>query len=180
MWHRSILSVLLLASTTALAAGNPDLPLLKRNTRIFEGIVNEILKQNFPNPFALTREAEGAYLQDYGVVITFHLNINRAAIRTPFGLIPARTDETRSKAEQLRILRDSMARCLGDYGATFKQLAGEELISISAHVEDRNELDSTKNITVVILSATKADVDSFTKGQISFEQFEEKVRVVEY
>ncbi|MDA2935453.1 hypothetical protein MYX82_14110 [Acidobacteria bacterium AH-259-D05] len=179
MWHSAILSTFLLVSTTAFAAGNLDLPLLKRNTKIFEGIVNEILKQNFPNPFAVTGAAEGSYLQDYGVVVTFHLNINRATIRTPFGLVGS-SKETRPKKEQLRILKDSMVRCLADYGATFKQLTGENSISISAHVEDRNELDSTKNTTIVVISTSKQDVDLLTTGKISFDQFEERVRVVEY
>ncbi|MDA2923684.1 hypothetical protein MYX65_03335 [Acidobacteria bacterium AH-259-L09] len=179
MWRSCcLLTVLLLAATAALAGENPDLVLLKKNTEIFERIVSEILKQNFPNPFALTGEPEGTYLRGYGVVVSFHLNINRSRIRTPFGEIPGRVE--RPKEEQLRILKDSMLRCLADYGATFKQLTGPNRISISVHVEDRNELDPTKKTTVMVISASQEDVDLFTTKKISLEEFKDKVDVVEY
>ncbi len=176
----SVLLVLLLTGTAALASPDLNLELLKKNTRIFERIVGEILTQNFPNPFAVTGEAEGSYLEGYGVVVSFHLNINRSRIRTPFGEIPARTEEQLSKAEQLRVLKDAMVRCLADYGAAFKQLTPQNRLSISAHVEDRNELDSTKKTTVVVISTFKEDLDLLTTEKISFEQFEQRISVLEY
>ena len=182
MWHRSVLAIFLLfflAGTTTFAAENLNLPLLKRNTQIFEGIVNEIVQQNFPNPFAVTGGAEASYLQEYGIVVSLHLNINRSTLRTPFGLVPT-NQEVRSKEEQLSILKDSMVRCLGDYGGTFKQLSGGHFIAITAHVEDRNELDPTRNTTIVIISASKENVDSLTMGRISSQQFQERIRISEY
>ena len=176
----SVLLVLLLTGTTAFAGPDLNLELLKKNTRIFERIVGEILSQNFPNPFAVTGEAEGSYLEGYGVVVSFHLNINRSRIRTPFGEIPARTEGQLSKAEQLRVLKDAMVRCLADYGAAFKQLTPQSRLSISAHVEDRNELDSTKKTTVVVISTFKEDLDLLTTEKISFEQFEQRISVLEY
>lgn len=179
MWRSCcLLTVLLLAATAALAGENPDLVLLRKNTEIFERIVSEILKQNFPNPFALTGEPEGAYLQGYGVVVSFHLNINRSRIRTPFGEIPGGVE--RPKEEQLRILKDSMLRCLADYGVTFKQLTGPNRISISVHVEDRNELDPMKKTTVMVISAFQEDVELLATKKISLEEFKDKVDVVEY
>ncbi|MCZ6486344.1 MAG: hypothetical protein O6826_11675, partial [Acidobacteria bacterium] len=62
----SVLLVLLLTGTTAFAGPDINLELLKKNTRIFERIVSEIISQNFPNPFAVTGEAEGSYLEGYG------------------------------------------------------------------------------------------------------------------
>jgi hypothetical protein len=182
MWHRSVLAILLLfffAGTTTFAAGNLDLPLLKRNTQIFEGIVDEIVKQDFPNPFAVTGGAEASYLQEFGIVVSVHLNINRSTLRTPFGLMPT-SQETRPKGEQISILKDSMVRCLADYGDTFKQLSGGHFIAITAHIEDRNELDPTRNTTIVIISASKENVDSLTMGRISSQQFQERVRITEY
>ena len=179
MWCRSVLSIFLLAGTTTFAAGNLDLSQLKRNTRIFEGIVDEVVKQSFSNPFAVTEGAKASYLQEYGIAVSFQLNINRSSIRTPFGLV-SRGEENRPKEEQLRILKDSMVRLLGDYGGTFKQLSGENFIAITAHVEDRNELDPTRSTTIVIISASKKDVDLVTSGGISSEQFEERVRIIEY
>ena len=183
MRSRSVLSIFLLffcvAGTTTFGAEAFDLAMLKRNTRIFEGIVNEVIKQNFPNPFAVTGRAEASYLQEFGIVVSLHLNINRAKIRTPFGMVTPLQDE-RSKEEQLRTLKDSMVRCLADYGGTFKQLTSGNFIAITAHVEDRNELDSSRNTTIVIISASKENVDSLTMGRISSQQFQERVRITEY
>ena len=176
----SILWVLLLSGSSAFAVLDLDLGVLKKNTQIFERIVGEILTQTFPNPFALTGEAEGSYVEGYGVVVSFHLNINRSRIRTPFGEIPARTEGPRSNAEQLNALRESMVRCLADYGMAFKQLEAEERISMNAHVEDRNELDATKKTTVVVISTSKRDLDLLTTEKISFEQFEDRIRVLQY
>ncbi len=175
----SILWVLLLSGPAALAV-DLDLELLKRNTQIFERIVGEILTQTFPNPFALTGQAEGSYVQGFGVVVSFHLNINRSRIRTPFGEIPARTEGPRSNAEQLRVLKESMVRSLADYGTAFKQLDAEDRISINAHVEDRNELDVSKKTTIVVISTSKQDLDLLTTEKISFEQFEERISVLQY
>ena len=184
MRSRSVLSIFLLffcvAGTTTFGAEAFDLAMLKRNTRIFEGIVNEVVKQDFPNPFAVTGGAEASYLQEFGIVVSLHLNINRATIRTPFGLVSTQQQEERSKEEQLRTLKDSMVRCLADYGGTFKQLTSGHFIAITAHVEDRNELDSSRNTTIVIISASKENVDSLTVGRISSQQFQERVRITEY
>lgn len=180
MTHRVLLLLIfLLAVASAPAAANLNMVLLKKNTQIFEGIVGQILKQNFPSPFAVPEEPEGAYLEGYGVIVSFHLNVNRSAIRTPFGEIPARNGG-RPKQQQLQILRDSMIRCLADYGATFKQLGDSNRISISAHVEDRNELDPVRRTTVVIISVSQGDVELLASNQISFDAFKAKVRVVEY
>ena len=118
-------------------------------------------------------------MQEFGIVVSLHLNINRAKIRTPFGMVTPLQDE-RSKEEQLRTLKDSMVRCLADYGGTFKQLTSGNFIAITAHVEDRNELDSTRNTIIVIISASKENVDSLTMGRISPQQFQERVRITEY
>ncbi len=180
MGRQSILFLVLsLAGTTVSSAADLDLMVLKKNTQVFEGIVHQILKHNFPSPFALTAEPEGSYLEGYGVVFFFHLNINRQGIRTPFGLIPS-NEEKRSKEEQLKILKDSMIRCLADHGNTFKQLSGQQRISINAHVEDRNELDSASKTTVVVISTSKENVDLFTTEKMSFEKFKEQTSVIEY
>ena len=180
MERRSLLPlVLFLAGTAVVSAAGPDLALLKKNTQVFESIVHEILKQNFPNPFALTVKPEGSFLEGYGIVVFFHLNINRAQIRTPFGMVPARGKEL-PKEEQLGILKDSMIRCLADHGSTFKQLSDQHRISISAYVEDRNELDSASKTTVVVISTSKESVDLFTTEKMSFEKFKEQTSVIEY
>lgn len=180
MKFRLLLPALLFLTSTGLGAKEPDLNLLKKDTRVFEGIIAEIVKQNFPGRFALTGAPEGVYLPGYGVVVSFHLNINRAEIRTPLGVIPGGVKEVRPTEEQFRILTRSLLEALSDYGAAFKELPGGERIAISAHVEDRGELDPTESTKIVVLTALKEDLDSVSSGRISQRDFETKVRILQY
>lgn len=181
MWYGLALSMLLWGGPLAAPPNDLDLALLKRDTQVFERIVSEVVKQNFTHPFAFPVEPEGVYLSGYGVVISFHLNINRAFIRTPFGDKRIRgMEEKRSTQEQIQILQTALINCLADYGITFKQLAGEDRIAVSAHVEDRNELDATKNKTVVLVSVSKGDVERYARKDISLDEFKRRVETVLY
>lgn len=175
-----LFAIFLVAGTLAQSQEDLDLVELKENTQVFEKILTELLRQDFPNPFALTREPEGAYLRGFGVVVSFHLNINRSRIRTIFGELPSSSREERPKQEQIRQIKEAMIRCLADYGTTFKQLTSLNRISITGHVEDRNEVDPSQKIVIVVISASRADVNLLAKQEISFEKFKERVSVVEY
>ncbi len=182
MFHRVLLAVLLVGfSSLASAQQSQNLALLKRDTQILERIVYEILKQNFKNPFAITAEPRGAYLQGFGVTVSFQLNINRAKIRTPFGDLNApKAVGEQSKAEQIRLVKDSMRQCLADYGQTIKQLGPHDRISVQAHIVDRNELDPAKATTILVLTCTKDDVNLLATGKLPPEKFKERVHVLEY
>ncbi len=182
MFHRVLLAVLLVGfSGLASAQQSQNLALLKRDTQILERIVYEVLKQNFKNPFAITAEPRGAYLQGFGVTVSFQLNINRAKIRTPFGELNApKTVGELSKAEQIRLVKESMTQCLADYGQTIKQLGPHDHIAVQAHIVDRNELDPAKSTTVVVLTCTKDDVNLLATGKLTSDKFKERVHVLEY
>jgi hypothetical protein len=182
MLHRLLILVLLCAVFgQASAQQSHNLVLLKKDTQILERIVHEILKQNFPDPFALTAEPRGAYLQGYGVTLSFQLNINRAKIRTLFGEMTApKSMGQKTKDQQLHLLKDIMIQCLADYGLTVKQLAPHDRITIQAHVQDRNELDPAKNNTVIVLTASKDDINLLATRRLTDDQFKERVHILEY
>lgn len=181
MKHSSVLfAIFLVAGSLAQSQEDLDLVELKKNTQVFEKILTELLRQDFSNPFALTREPEGAYLRGFGVAVSFHLNINRSRIRTIFGELPSSSKEARPKQEQIRQIKESMIRCLADYGTTFKQLTSPNRISITGHVEDRNEMDPSKKVIIVVISASRADLNLLATQEISFDKFKERVSVVEY
>jgi hypothetical protein len=71
-------------------------------------------------------------------------------------------------------------RALADYGSTIRDLPPGLQISICAHVEDRHELDTTKNRTDIIISAVKEDVDLYTTKKIDYDEFKRRARLVEY
>ncbi|HXK59096.1 MAG TPA: hypothetical protein PLP42_04305 [Acidobacteriota bacterium] len=183
MLLRALLAVLVftLSGVVGGAQQNSNLALLKRDTQIFERIVQEVLKQNFKNPFAITAEPRGAYLQGFGVIVSFEININRAKIRTPFGELNApKSVAERTKAEQIRTVRESMKQCLADYGQTIKQLGPHDRIAVQAHIVDRNELDPAKSTTVMVLTCTKDNLNLLATGKLPVEKFKEQVHVLEY
>ena len=182
MWYilGTVLTIFL-SGTTAFTQKNLNVAMLKTDTQIFESIVHQILKQNFNHPFAIQGAPEGAYLQGYGVVFSFHLSINRSKIRTPWGDVPApKVVGQRGKEEQIGLVKSIMTKCLADHGDSIKQLGGHDRISIAAQVEDRNELNPLKKKTVIVLSASMDDIDLFAMKKISFESFSKRVAVLEY
>ena len=154
---------------------------IKKESRIFEAIVGKVLKQNFDNPFALAAEPQAAYLPDYGIVVSFHLKINRGTIRAFYGpIINPVTTSPQTTSEQLETVRRTTMQALADYGSTIKDLPPGQQISICAHVEDRNELDTTKNRTDIIISVVKKDLDLYVTRMIDYDEFKRRVRLVEY
>ncbi|RPI25213.1 MAG: hypothetical protein EHM61_14930, partial [Acidobacteria bacterium] len=126
MSYRTICPVALLLFTLSAhsaAQQGYNLTLIKRETQIFEQIIEEVIKQNFKTPFALSAVPKGAYLEGYGLTVSFQLNLNRSSIRTPFGQMKTTKPGLKlSREDQVQIVKDSMIGCLADYGHTVKQL----------------------------------------------------------
>lgn len=154
---------------------------VKRDSRVFERIVGEVLRQSFTNPFAIAAEPQAAYLPGYGVVVSFHLKINRGTIRGFWGEYPnPSAEEGRTREEQLEIVRSIVLRALGDYGGTLKNLTAQERLAICAHVEDRNELNPGNSRVEIVASSAKEDIDLLMTQRISFDDFRSRVELVEY
>lgn len=179
------------AGLTLHAQSMLDFQSLKRDTQVFEKIVDQRLKQDFTNPFAITNDPQAAYLQGYGVVVQFHLNINRASIRTPFGEVDApqrgagrgvlgAKPGVDPKKAQLEKVREILVECLANYAGAIKQLNAHDRISISAHIEDRNELDPVLRKTVMVVTSTRDDIDLLAMRKLSAQEFRRKVQVLEY
>lgn len=170
-----------LSSVNGLAQQHLNLERLKQDTEIFERIVHEVLKQNFSDPFAITGEPRGAYLQGYGMLFSFQINVNRRTIRTPFGEVrDPRPTSKRTTEEHMRVIRTTLIDALMEYGDSIEQLGGHDRISIAAYVDDRNELDVRKSRKTLVLTASKDDVDLVALKKISAENFRDRVGVMEY
>lgn len=176
-----LLSSILISPTSGLIAQqNLNLDVFKRDSRIFEGILDEVLKQSFSD-FSIASEPQASYLPGYGAVTTFYLKINRLTIRTPFGSIERpRTASSQTKQEQVRTVKETMMEALANYGGTLKGLKPHEQISISARIEDRNELDPSRNEIVIVLTVTRDDVELYNMKKITLDDFKARVRIIEY
>jgi hypothetical protein len=154
---------------------------IKRDSRVFENIIGEVLRESFDNPFAIAAEPRAAFLQGYGLNVTFHLKINRGTIRGPWGEINNPwTKQSQSKEEQVKGIKESMIQALADYGNTVKHLDPSHRITVCAHIEDLNELDKSKSRTVLILSVRKRDIVQYVTSRMNLEKFKKSVQVLEY
>jgi hypothetical protein len=175
------LLTLFISPGAALAQQNVNLTLLKRDTQIFEGIVTQLLKQHFTDPFALTGEPKGVYLQGYGIAVSFHINVNRSRIRSPWDPIRnPRAPSQPTKEAQIELIKQTMIQSLADYANSIKQLGAHDHITIAAHVEDRHELDPEKSRTVIAMTVTKDNVNLLAMKRISLEGFRERINVTQY
>lgn len=158
---------------------------LKKDASIFQSAVREVVKQSFPHRFALEAEPLATYLQGYGIVVSFELFINRPDIPTPFSKEFQSQEEKsaqpeRSSEEQIELVREEMIACLADYGSFFKQLSSHDKIAISAHIEDRSELDEAKKRTVLVVSSSLDDIKLLAMRRITSDQFQQRVNVIRY
>ncbi|UCF37269.1 MAG: hypothetical protein JSU96_21195 [Acidobacteriota bacterium] len=185
MWYILVLLVSLVfggVSVAAEPAVKPEtLAQIKKESRIFESIIAEVLRQNFDNPFAVAAAPQAAYIQGYGLIVSYHLKINRGTIRGFYGEVrsPVAPD-VRSKREQIETVRRLMVQALGDYGGAIKRLQPTDRLAICAHVEDRNELDPAKNRTDLVISVAKGDIDAYSATKIDTDEFRQRVEVIEY
>ncbi|GAB4232822.1 MAG: hypothetical protein Kow00109_05430 [Acidobacteriota bacterium] len=155
---------------------------IQRDSRVFEKIVAELLRQNFQNPFSIAAEPRSTYLPRYGLVLSFHLKLNRAVLpglgagteRRPGGSGGDSIDRELAK------VRDLMLRSLGEYGGTLKHLADGEWVSLCAYVEDRSQLDPVRRRHDLAVSVQRRWIDEYARGLISWEGFVERAEVLEY
>ncbi len=156
---------------------------VKRDTVLFSKIVGEVLKQSFDNPFALSEEPQGSYLEGYGVSISFLLRRNRGSIRGIYGEIryPEKSRNAgMSKEEKLDLVKKITSRTLVDYGGTIRGLNDDERVTISAHIEDRSEWDPANKMTIIVISGTKKKINEMSKADLSDDERLRQLNSLEY
>lgn len=155
---------------------------IQRDSRVFEKIVAELLRQSFQNPFSIAAEPRSTYLPRYGLVLSFHLKLNRAVLP---GLGSGREAQAagpgaESIDQELAKVRELMLRSLGEYGSTLKHLRGDDWVSLCAFVEDRSQLDPVRRRHDLAVSVQRRWIDEYARGLISWEGFVERAEVLEY
>lgn len=156
---------------------------VKRDTELFSTILEEVLKQHFDNPFALSVEPQGSYLEGYGLSISFLLRINRGSIRGIYGAInypESNRNQELSKEEKLELVKKITCRTLVDYGGTIKGLEDDQRVSISAHIEDRNEWNREAKMTIIVVSGLKKEINRLSKGDFSDQELRRQLTILEY
>jgi hypothetical protein len=139
--------VFLFAATAAVAQQAPppalDFAAIKRETQLFETVLNTAVQQRFEQPFLLLQETKGAYLEGYGVVFTLEVSLYPMRLRTPFAAAPysdkelvnARTQKLQRTKEMETLIRD----LLRDHGMGLRSLPPDESIAVVVHLFNQTE-----------------------------------------
>jgi hypothetical protein len=154
----------------------------RREIQSFEGVINEVIHATFTSPFALNQKAKGVYLPGFGVSFNFLVNIHRALINTPFGDIKSRDAITpEQKKRRIEDLKKRLIKVLLDDGRNLRQLRQDDSIAIVAFIEDRNFPDEPNENKTIVLSVTKRDLgDTTARDERAVQNFEQKVKILEY
>jgi hypothetical protein len=148
----------------------------------FEAVINNTINSTFSSsPFAIVQKPKGVYLEGYGLLFAFLINIHTAVINTPFGAVP-RGDTTTPELKQKRIeeLKEKLIRMLQDNSDIFRQLPKEDWVTIVAYVEDRNIPDEPNANKTVVLSSLKRDLDELGHRSDRLKEFRLRMKIVEY
>jgi len=147
----------------------------------FEAVLNSVIGESFPNPFSLVNKAKGVYLPGYGEVFSFLINVQRAAITTPWGEVGSgRALTPADKKQQIEGFKDRLVRLLLAHAGDLNQLRPEESITIAALFEDRNFPDLERQNRTVVLSVLKKDLDEWSGKPDRWKEFKQRMRIIEY
>ena len=154
----------------------------QRDILRFEDTVNDVISSSFSSsPFALVQKAKGAYLPDYGISMSFMINIHRAVVNTPFGQVRSKADVgPEIKKKRIEELKEKLIRALQENGDSFRQLRKDDSVSIVGFIEDRNFPDEPNANKTIVMKVYKKDLDEFGHKTDRYKEFRQRVKVLEY
>jgi len=162
--------------------GSVDYAAANREILQFEAIINRVITSTFSSsPFAVVHAAKGAYLEGYGIIFNFTINIHRAVISTPFGQFRARQEITPElKKRRIEELKEKLILTLQNNGEILRQLRKKDTVTIIAYFEDRNFPDEPSENKTILLSAQKRDLDELGHKNNSLKEFKQRMKIIEY
>jgi hypothetical protein len=148
----------------------------------FESVINKMITSTFSSsPFAVVHMAKGAYLEGYGIVFNFTINIHTAVISTPFGQFRTREENTPElKKRRIEELKEKLIWMLQDNGEILRQLRKKDTVTIIAYFEDRNFPDEPNENKTILLSALKKDLDELGHKNNRLKEFKQRMKIIEY
>jgi hypothetical protein len=159
--------------------GNVDYAQVRPSVQKMETGILEGINSAFNNPLSLRAAPKGFYLQGYGYVFSFLVNIRWGMTHTPFGDIPDKDNSPQQRKQRIEDCKDALVRVLFYLGGGMAQLEKDKSITIAAQFEETNPDVGTVN-TTVILSVLKSDLDELGNKQDKFNEFRQKVKIVGY
>ena len=162
--------------------GRIDYTLTRRDIQSLESAINGVIGSTFTGPFGLVGKPKGVYLQGYGLMFDFLVNIHRAVVNTPFGEFRDREKEISAEQKKRRIeeLKEKLIRVLVERGDSLRQLRKDESVTIVAFLEDRNFPGDDNTNRTIVLRAFKKDLDELARKENSWRELSRRMEIVEY
>ena len=148
----------------------------------FEAAIHQAITASVPNPlFGLVGKPKGAYKDDLGYLFSFVINPKWGGmVNTPMGAFPSGPALTpEQKRQSVDGLKNKLVELLFARGPAMPQLEKDKSILIFAYFEETSP-DRGNVRQTIILSVTKSDLDEFAGNQPRFNEFKQRVKIVEY
>jgi hypothetical protein len=160
--------------------GKMDYALARRDIQTLESALTALIGSTFAGPFTIERKPKGVYLQGYGFMIEFLVNIHRAVLNTPFGEFRDREREITPEQKKKRIdeFKEKLVRCLVERSDSLRQLRRDDSVTIVAFFEDRNFPGEAAQNKTIVLRAFKRDFDE--QARKDWRELFRRMEIVEY
>jgi len=181
IWASLTLVALLLMSSVIGSAPALNLPAVKQNIEVFEGILSTVLQQNFPDPFAVLEKPKGAYLEGFGTVFSFEIDI--ATVKRPNLFLQSRsTPEEEKKVfnERFPKLKDLMEQTLAEHGDSMTSIGPEDRIAIVAQLFNSGFLSRPMELKTLVVRTVKKNILDYKAGRLSYVDLKKKMEVTQY
>src|SRR5258708_10467346 len=136
-------AILLLTAAAFAKPIQPDYAAIKRQTQLFETVLNTAVQQRFEQPFLILQETKGAYLEGYGVVFTLEVNLSPMRYRTPFAASPYSEKElAAARAQKLARIKEMetlIRDLLRDHGMGLEFVPPGDHVAVVVHLFNQAE-----------------------------------------
>ncbi len=161
-------------------AASVDYAQMRSSIQRFENAVWNVSSKTFGD-MGILGKPKGVYLQGYGYMYSVLVNPRwgRITINTPFGDLPSGTDlSPEERKKRLDEYKEQLVSVLFRQGNALPQLDKDKYITIAAFLEEVNP-EGTVN-TTIILSVLKSDLDELGNKADRYNEFKQRVKIVEY
>jgi hypothetical protein len=163
-------------------AQTPDYSTIKKQTQLFETVMNTAVRQQFGAPFQMLQEARGSYLEGYGVVFTLEVNLYPMRWRSPFSggeysekeIATARTQILARMKEMETLIRD----VLRNHGMSLDFVPPNENVSVVVHLF--SQVEHKDMPTQLAVQAKKQWLQEAAGRKLSAAEFWQKLSVVSF
>jgi len=159
-------------------AGAVDYAQIRPSIQKIEKGINDAITTIFGREGVIGRP-KGVYLQGYGYSFSFLVNLRWGMINTPMGSFANNTEiSPEQKKQRIEVLKDQLIRILFSQTTGMPQPERDKSVTITAFFEETN-LDGNVSKTM-IMSVLKNDIDELGNKQERFNDFKQRVKIVEY